>query len=254
MGSLQIISSLMFMLSLDENNLGGTIPASISLLSNLETLFLDGNHLSGPIPIEIGQFQRSESAVDLWIDLSNNNLVGTLPFFSQSLNLKMLKASRNILQGHIPQSVLQSQIWYIHLDGNLFNGTIPSSGQAMPTLREFVLHDNELTGQTIPRTGGRANRMQTYHDNYIRGVLDPSICDSLNELALLEYHLTADCNSNVECECCTECYNGKLVTPRPSISPMPSQRPSVIPTRTSRPSIRACPTPAPKKDSKSSSC
>lgn len=234
---------------IDDNNLEGTIPNSISSLLNLETLFLQDNHLSGSIPT----LESRESTVDLWIDLSNNNLVGTLPFFSQSLKLRMFKASQNRLQGSIPPSILQSQIWYIHLDGNLLNGTIPSSEQDVTFLKELVLHDNELTGQTIPLNGGYMARMQTYHDNYIRGVLDPLICDSLNELQM-EYRLTADCIKYVECQCCTECYNGKIVTTSPSLSPMPSQRPSVTPTMTTRPSIRACPTPPPGKGSKSPSC
>jgi len=207
--------------------------------------------LSGSIPTEVGLFQSHKSTVDLWIDLSNNNLVGTLPVFSQSLNLNMFKASRNRLEGSIPPSLLQNYIWYIHLDGNLLSGTIPSSEQGMYDLEELILHDNELTGQIIPLNGGRTARKQTYHDNYIRGTLDPAICLALNDIPLA-YHLTADCNKYVECECCTECYNGKIVTTRPSLSPIPSQRPSIIPTKSPRPSFIACPTPPPKKDSKSS--
>lgn len=250
-----IIVSNLPTLNKDNNNLSGTIPAALAQLP-LETLFLQDNFLVGTIPSEFGHSPSHVGGTTLhrWINLDNNALQGTLPDFTASPNLSMFNAANNELTGTIPTSFLIRNIWYIHLNNNMLTGTIPKSSEPMPALRELLLHNNSLTGDFIPHNGAYGARKQTYHDNYIYGEVDPAICDSLSRLRSA-YQLTSDClRSSLQCNCCTNCYNGKRVTVTPSIAPStriptksiapsprptrPSPRPTSIPTKSSRPSIQ----------------
>jgi|EP00900_Chrysochromulina_parva_P027050 hypothetical protein len=61
-------------LALDFNNLTGTLPSSVGLLSKLEDLDLEHNHLVGSVPSELGQLS---SLVQL--GLGGNQFSGRIP-------------------------------------------------------------------------------------------------------------------------------------------------------------------------------
>ncbi|KAK8989311.1 hypothetical protein V6N11_063743 [Hibiscus sabdariffa] len=114
-------------LFLSGNQFNGSIPATLSALTQLTELFLDDNHLSDEIP---DSFQELKSLVDL--DLSGNNLTGQLPSsFGNLSSLTMLNVENNILSGPIPPKLLN--IPNFKNDGNPFNTTIlPSPPAALP--------------------------------------------------------------------------------------------------------------------------
>ena len=56
-------------LSLEENNLAGTIPPGLGSLGSLEQVFLDANRLTGVIPPQLGCLARLD-----WLGLSGNEL------------------------------------------------------------------------------------------------------------------------------------------------------------------------------------
>ncbi len=56
-------------LLLNDNNLGGTLPASLGNLSSLQTLWLQNNNLSGSIPPELGNLNSIQR-----LYLSHNSL------------------------------------------------------------------------------------------------------------------------------------------------------------------------------------
>jgi len=68
------------------NNLRGTIPTELGLLSELRTLYLSRNELVGTIPTELGKLTRLE-----YLGLQHNKLTGTVPAF-EFANLKRLKS------------------------------------------------------------------------------------------------------------------------------------------------------------------
>ena len=73
----------------------GTIPRSISALTELEKLSLMDNKLQGEIPAEIAQLSNLEELL-----LSTNQLTGVLPLeFSMLTNLTTIMVSDNNLSG-----------------------------------------------------------------------------------------------------------------------------------------------------------
>ncbi|CAI5480194.1 unnamed protein product [Closterium sp. Yama58-4] len=65
---------------LSSNQLSGSIPASVSALSQLTTLYLYKNQLTGSIPAEIGSMTKLE-----YVSLANNQLNGAVPAAIASL-------------------------------------------------------------------------------------------------------------------------------------------------------------------------
>ena len=85
-------------LSLQDNRLGGQLPAELTNLSNLTALRLVGNELGGEIPPEIGRLTNLSV-----LDLGWNQLTGQIPPELGSLsNLTRLDLAHNQLSGKIP--------------------------------------------------------------------------------------------------------------------------------------------------------
>ncbi|CAJ1968015.1 unnamed protein product [Sphenostylis stenocarpa] len=85
-------------MDLSNNNLSGSIPEEITLLSALQGLNLSYNHLSGQIPKRIGDMKSLES-----LDLSHDQLSGVISDSISSLtSLSHLNLSYNNLSGPIP--------------------------------------------------------------------------------------------------------------------------------------------------------
>nr|KYP73567.1 LRR receptor-like serine/threonine-protein kinase GSO2 [Cajanus cajan] len=86
-------------MDLSNNNLSGSIPEGITLLSALHNLNLSYNHLSGRIPERIGDMKSLES-----LDISHDQLSGRIPDNMSSLtSLSHLNLSYNNLSGPIPE-------------------------------------------------------------------------------------------------------------------------------------------------------
>ena len=93
-GSGQQVDSI----DLDTDNLRGTIPDELGLLTALTTLYLYGHQLTGTIPTQLGQL----TALTL-LDLSVNQLTGTIPTDLTLLtNLNSLLLEFNNLTGQVP--------------------------------------------------------------------------------------------------------------------------------------------------------
>jgi len=88
-------------LNLSENNLVGTIPNELALLSNLSWLDLSVNSLTGTIPSQLGLLSNLAE-----LDLSGNGLTGTIPSqIAMMSNLTWLDLSVNSLTGTIPSQI-----------------------------------------------------------------------------------------------------------------------------------------------------
>jgi len=74
-------------LDVSGNNLQGTIPTTLGLLTNLNILFIDGNQYEGTIPSELGDLESMEK-----IYLNDNDLVGSIPDELCALEIKIFWA------------------------------------------------------------------------------------------------------------------------------------------------------------------
>jgi len=89
-------------LELSTNGLDGTIPAEISLLTELRVLDLSNNRLFGEIPTTIGSLIHLEILV-----LSSNRFVGSIPHTISHLTaLKVFDVSNNFLKSPTPIATL----------------------------------------------------------------------------------------------------------------------------------------------------
>ncbi|KAL2324597.1 hypothetical protein Fmac_023655 [Flemingia macrophylla] len=90
--------TLMKAIDLSSNNLLGSVPLEMYILTGLQSLNLSHNQLMGTIPQEIGNLQQLES-----IDLSSNLFSGEIPESMVALHyLEVLNLSFNNLVGQIP--------------------------------------------------------------------------------------------------------------------------------------------------------
>jgi Leucine-rich repeat (LRR) protein len=92
-----VVDNKVVALSLINNNLNGSIPASIGQLTNLATLNLHNNKLSGAIPNSLGNIKALKS-----LNLSLNHLQGSLPTTLVDLsNLEHLDIYFNDFSGNL---------------------------------------------------------------------------------------------------------------------------------------------------------
>jgi len=168
-------------ISLGNNNLQGSIPYEIGMISSLQSLFLQNNSLTGTIPSSIESLPRLQlfwafdnvltGSVPLFasstkngtsntmlnsLDLSVNNLTGTLPrdYFTRLQNLTLLHLYSNQLNGTIPEFTSQNRrinkrLNNLALSENNFYGTLPKSIGDLSQLQFLYLFDNKFTG-TVP--------------------------------------------------------------------------------------------------------
>jgi Leucine-rich repeat (LRR) protein len=107
-----------------DNNLQGTIPTEIALLSDLQTL-----------------------------ELVYADLTGTIPDLTALTNLQHLTLSGIGLTGTLPTSLslLHEFLQVINVEHNHLTGALPDEVGALTNLRELRLAHNTLEG-TIPET------------------------------------------------------------------------------------------------------
>ncbi|XP_058070903.1 probable LRR receptor-like serine/threonine-protein kinase At1g56130 [Magnolia sinica] len=156
------------------NALSGSIPKELGNLQNVISLGISSNNFSGSLPPELGNLT---SLQQLYMDSSG--LSGEIPSTFASLrNIHILWASDNQFTGRIPDFIGSWNLTKLNMQGNAFEGPIPSSFsnlisltdlrlsdvsngssslnfiENMTSLNNLVLRNNMLFG-TIPSTIGR---------------------------------------------------------------------------------------------------
>ena len=149
-----------------------------------EILGLSDNELEGPLMDSFASLVALQT-----LDLADNNIGGPIPpSIFDAPNIRLVYMSKNALTGSIPSNWGSAQyLKDLYLDSNLLDGMIPpvDNGQ-VPDLSEFLLQDNDLTGD-----------------------MPESICALRTPAGMLE-DLWADCDDSsgtaeVTCSCCTQC-------------------------------------------------
>ncbi|KAK9664146.1 hypothetical protein RND81_14G022100 [Saponaria officinalis] len=165
-------------LSLRGNHFNGPIPSQICELPWLLVLELEGNRLTGHIPPCLGSMPFFNSytggvsgirdtslqikeivkgivalstgteAGQSIIDLSSNNLVGTIPEELTNISaLFALNLSFNHLTGHIPENIGNlGNVESLDLSNNHLSGTIPQSLSSISWISYLNLSNNNLHG------------------------------------------------------------------------------------------------------------
>jgi Leucine-rich repeat (LRR) protein len=174
-------STLQF-LDLSFNKLTG-VPWQISQLGKtLEELWLNDNQLGGPIHFYLSAIRSMKKLI--WLDLSQNQISGTIPTDLTCLaNLVGLFLDNNQISGTIPSEIgtTLKSMEYIFLQNNKLYGTIPSEFGQLSLLQAILMQENRLTG-TIPSELTNLKYLEELNmaNNQISGTLpggDLSKCD-----------------------------------------------------------------------------
>ena len=125
---------------------GGTINPE----GNVGAVDLSGNNLSGTIPAELGSLLNL-----LGIDLSYNQLTGSIPpELVNPAGLRVFCLRGNMLSGEIPPGLGNlSQLEYLTLNSNQLTGNIPPELGNLFLLTLLDLGENQLTGSIPPELG-----------------------------------------------------------------------------------------------------
>ncbi|KAM3238941.1 hypothetical protein P3L10_013974 [Capsicum annuum] len=174
------ISGNLLFLDFSGNNLAGSIPTKIGNLRGLQRFNLSYNKLTGFVGDHICKLQHlGDIYLDLVVlDLSSNNMVGSLPSVIRNLkaitkmdlsmnkfsngipreigglkNLAHLSLRHNKLQGAIPDSMSKMVgLEFLNLSHNNIFGIIPKSLEKLQNLKYFNVPVNKLYGE-IPSGG-----------------------------------------------------------------------------------------------------
>lgn len=245
-------------ISLSGQNLRGTLPPELSMISGLYDVDLSNNFIIGRVPFEYGKLSQLET-----VNMSKNELGGTLPgvvwdgfylremdfscnaFFgtipadqyAQAPNLVVVRLGNNNIRGRLPSDLGNYDWKVLDLHNNQLQGTIPVSINSK-RLEELLLHNNPFLTGTFPTddfvgsfapvdpTLSRLRRLSLYGTG-VTGSLG-NLCD-LMSVGNLEY-LGIDEEERSSCTCCNTTRLDDSQCSSAS-APAGTSRPTAAPTR-----------------------
>ncbi|THG23888.1 hypothetical protein TEA_004075 [Camellia sinensis var. sinensis] len=125
------------------NHMFGKLPRWMGSVLTLMGISMFSNHFEGPIPIEfctLGFLQ--------FLDLSENNLFGSIPSCFNQLKIKHVHLNQNQLSGPMTRAFYNSSsLVTLDLSDNHLTGTIPSWIGSLHVLSILLLKSNSLEGE-----------------------------------------------------------------------------------------------------------
>ncbi|HRN54827.1 MAG TPA: T9SS type A sorting domain-containing protein [Agriterribacter sp.] len=205
-------------LSLVNNQLDGTLPASLGNLTAISDLYLSSNNLKGTIPNSIGNLLALT-----FLYLSYNKLEGSIPStIGNATTLRELHLEHNQLTGEIPVSVKNLRaLRETVLAYNQLTGSIPVDliGRL---LQQLELNNNQLTGSIPEALNIRDLQILKLNNNQLTGEIPPGLIPQICYLIdLSSNHLTGSIPSDIG-------NNGTLVHVNLANNELTGQIPSTI--------------------------
>jgi Leucine-rich repeat (LRR) protein len=149
-----------------KNTVGGTLPSTIGKMTSLSVIDCSENEIEGSIPSTI---DGASNLIQL--DLSSNKLNSTIPNELYSLNLlRTLSLRSNRLSGPLNESIIALQsLVSLDVRNNSLSGTIPLGFDSFPSLDIVWLDYNQFTGM-LPNITNAITRKQILslsHNNFV---------------------------------------------------------------------------------------
>jgi len=170
-------------LLMPENDLYGTIPQDIGLLSNMERFNLTRNRLEGTIPNSIGIMSSMTN-----FDLSMNEISGSIPkSIAMLLDLVHLDFSYNSLEGRDDIDLMKElpSLEELRLNNNLLEGKVGQFGGS-DSLRIIDLSYNHIQGTLATKIpDGKSLEILRLNNNKIESTI-PGSFGKLSNLLLLD--------------------------------------------------------------------
>ncbi|CBJ28474.1 Hypothetical leucine rich repeat protein [Ectocarpus siliculosus] len=195
---------------LSSNNLEGTIPEALGVLTELKYLRFNHNKLTGSIPVWLG-FEKNLRQLVLsvvsgpipealgalkeltFLELGRNKLTGPVPaWLGSQKKLRQLGLGANQLTGPIPEALgALKELAHLYLGDNKLMGSIPTWLGSLVKLEWLWLQSNQLVGHVPKELGNLKNLRKLYlHDNHLSGVI-PTELANLSALSTLKYQTNA---------------------------------------------------------------
>ncbi|XVF79297.1 hypothetical protein PTKIN_Ptkin14bG0210100 [Pterospermum kingtungense] len=132
-------------LFLSKNKFSGEIPSSFCERSYVGILDLSYNNLNGTIPQCLGELSLSV------LDLQRNNFYGAIPAdFQECRFLKTLNLNGNKLEGLLPRSLLNCRMLEVlDVGNNTISGEFPHWLGSLPYLQVLMLRSNKFQGPIV---------------------------------------------------------------------------------------------------------
>ena len=174
-------------LELDLNNLKGSLPPELGLLSSsLESISLSGgpnSDLVGTLPSELGHLTRLKV-----LNVRNNDLSGTIPFEIENLKrLEKIDLSQNRFRGEIPTQIgALSNLRVLDVSLNYLSGNLPTELGRLKRCQTMSLEDNTLVS-TIPTEIGKLRELELLKAGFNEFDLLPTELGALKSVDFISF-------------------------------------------------------------------
>uniref|UniRef100_A0ACD5U1J6 Uncharacterized protein n=1 Tax=Avena sativa TaxID=4498 RepID=A0ACD5U1J6_AVESA len=134
-------------LALDNNAFTGEVPPALSQLKNLTFLTLNSNQLTSTVPTELGELTALQT---LKLELNQFGPGELPPSFKNLTKLTTVWLASCGLTGEFPGYVtgMTDMVW-LDLSNNSFNGSVPPAIWNLPKLQTLYLYANYLDGEVV---------------------------------------------------------------------------------------------------------